>query len=466
MLNIADFSEAQQAAIDALYSGNKLLIASKGFGKCAVGQTAIQCLQDDGYLGAVLVLAPLKVCELTWACEWEKWQHLRPPIMAIGDERTRHMAIGDAVLAIANGETPIVVMNFENVAWYCEHYRVHKSTGFNFTGLLVDESTKLKAAGGEAFKALRNELRYFSWRCAMTADPVAEIGVDIYTQAMIVDNGDALGRNLEAFRRKYFYPTDFQQRKWSVLPGMDKALGDVLQDVLYVVRDDSYEASLPELVDKVVFAEMPADAWHVYYALESDGGHNIMAGERAHLVIADTAALVTAKQQQVTAGAVYDSLANPKDRKAHWLHTAKLAALFKIVQAARGPLAIAYKYTFELDFLREIWPDIAVLGENPKVVEDAWNAGAVRLMALHPSSCSHGLNLQYGGCDLVVLSMPWGADPWEQLIGRFRRRGQPSAVVTRTVICVADSIDMKILARHKQKAYDSETLNDALAGDE
>ncbi len=437
-------TEAQESAIDALYEGNKLLIAPKGFGKAVCGATAAQALVEDGHLRRVLVLAPLKVCELTWATEWESWSHLQVPGMMLGTPAQRMAVLHDDSYGVT-------VMNFENLAWLFDYFPAKGGDYFPFDGLLVDESTKLKSAGGVGFKALRNALKWFRWRCAMTADPVAEIGVDIYTQAMLVDNGRALGRNLETFRRKYFYPTDFQQRKWSVLPGMDKALADVLQDVLHVVRDDAYEAALPPVVDRVIPIEMPREAWGVYNALDSgqvvldDGG----------VIVADGKAAVVGKQQQVTAGAVYD-----KDSVAHWLHTAKLDALAREIDKAREPLAIAYQYRFELAALKERWPDIVVLGDNPVSVEAAWTAGAVRLMALHPDSCSHGLNLQYGGSRLHVLSMPWGADPWEQLVGRFRRRGQRADVVERVMYVVTDSVDTEILARHAQKRYASESLNE------
>ena len=437
-------SSAQQEAVDALYGGNKLLIAPKGFGKAACGQTAAQELLRDGEVSRVLVLAPLKVCQLTWASEWESWEHLEPPGMMVGE-------LWQRLDVLANPAASITVMNFDNLEWLFDQFPARGADGFPFDGLLVDESTKLKSAGSNGFKALRKHINLFRWRCAMTADPVAEIGVDIYTQAMIVDGGAALGRNLEAFRRKYFYPKDFEQRKWSVLPGMDKALADVLQDVLHVVRDDSYESALPPIEDRFVDIEMPREAWGVYDALDS--GEVVLAD--GGVILADGAAAVQGKRHQVTAGAVYD-----KDKGVHWLHTAKLDALAREIDATLEPVAIGYLFQFELAALKERWPDIAVLGDDPLGVERAWNAGAIRLLAVHPSSCAHGLNLQYGGSRLHVLSMPWGADPWEQLVGRFRRRGQRAEVVERVMYVVKDSIDEEILARHGLKRYASESLNE------
>ena len=88
-LSYKDISPEQHRAIDALYEGNCLLIARKGFGKAMVGQTAAQALLDSGEIKRVLVVAPLKVCTLTWAGEHLNWDHLRHVSLAIGDARAR-----------------------------------------------------------------------------------------------------------------------------------------------------------------------------------------------------------------------------------------------------------------------------------------------------------------------------------------------------------------------------------------
>ena len=438
-LSSADLTPRQQAAIDALYEKNCLLIAPKGLGKTVVGQTAIQELIRDGVITRCLVIAPLKVCQLSWANESLKWAHLEHVGLALGNEAQRR--------ATLQGPCDIVVVNFDNLAWL-----VKSGLYERFDGLLVDECTKLKG-GGAGFKALRKVLKHFTWRSAMTADAIPEMGTDIFYQAMLCDVGAALGRNKALFTRAYFYPTDFQQRKWKVLPGRDKALADALAPILTVITDDEYEAGLPLLHDTVVFADMPPVGWGAYNGIEDDGFLDLGAG-----VLAETAAAVQQKKQQVTAGAVYDLKS-----RAQWIHTAKFDALDRLLQRLDRPVAVAYWFTFELEELKRRYPFMRVLGEDSEAVEAAWTAGEFAIMAVHPASCSHGLNLQYGGHDLIILTPPWSADLWEQLVGRFRRRGQPSLVVNRTVIMVADTVDGEVMARHREKRYDSESLNATLA---
>jgi hypothetical protein len=431
-LSLSAITPEQNAAINRLYESNCLLIARKGFGKAMVGQVAIQDLLDDGHITRALVVAPLKVCQMTWGTEWQKWDHLEPVGLALGTAEQRK--------AVIEGGARIVVINIENLGWLLGTY----GHDHGFDGLLVDELSKFKAAGGGTMKVLRKHLKDFTWRAGMSASPVAEAGVDIYSQAMVVDGGAALGRNKEAFLRNYFYPTDFQQRKWALLPGAAARLAGALKDIVFVADDQGYEDGLPELIDEVVRVELPPGARQEYELMRKEG---YIDG-----VEAVNQAVLTGKLQQITAGAVY--LAGGE----RWIHWAKFDALRRVLAAAAGPVIVSYWFQFEQDELRAQYPDMVFLGDNDPKVVTLWNSGAIRLLGVHPKSAGHGLNLQYGGHELVCLTVPWGADPWSQLVGRIRRRGQVSPVVKRTTIVAADTVDELVLARHVDKSFDEGSL--------
>lgn len=447
MRSYDDITPAQDDAITRLVEhDHTLLIAPKGFGKAVVGQTALQELIGLNEVSRALVLAPLRVCELTWANEHEHWDHLRKPAVAAGMGEVLRRQL------IEQRDNDIVLLNFDNLAWFVDTYgRDH-----GFDALLVDESTKLKAVGGSGFKRLRSILDSFTWRAAMTADAVAEMGTDIYGQALIVDGGKALGRNQEVFRRKYFYPTDFQQRRWRLLPGMEEPLQAALAGILYVAQDPGYEDTLPALVDDQIPLVLPPHARALYDRLEADGGIEL----DGVWIEAPSAGVVAAKRHQLCAGSVYDA-----NGVAHWVHGEKFDALTVFLTMSlqeQQPLVVAYFYRFELEWLRSSLGDrVAVLADDPQGIQDAWNAGEVSILALHPGSAGHGLNLQYGGHQLLVLTAPHGADPWEQLLGRLRRRGQPADAVYRTTLYIEDSVDEDCLARHLEKRYESDRLNDA-----
>jgi SNF2 family DNA or RNA helicase len=57
-------------------------------------------------------------------------------------------------------------------------------------------------------------------------------------------------------------------------------------------------------------------------------------------------------------------------------------------------------------------------------VIERWNRREIKLLAAHPKSAGHGLNLQAGGNKIVFLSLPWSLELYEQAIGRLHRSGQ------------------------------------------
>ena len=424
-LSFSDILPNQQAAIEAVYENNRLLVGAVGFGKAVVAQTAAQELLDDGELKRVLVIAPLKVALLTWGTEFEKWQHLEEPGMALGDAGERLWAHNDGAR--------IVVLNAENVVWFFDTF----GHDHGFDGLIVDEVTKgFKKPGGSRFKALRKHLKDFKWRLAMTATPVAESGQDIYAQCLVVDEGAALGTNLDRFRRRYMYPLDYQNRNWDWLPGGQGRMAEAAKNVVYVADSEEYEANLPPIRDNIINVPFSQDLQECYDEFAAEE----MLEIGPVTVHAPNAAVVVNKLLQFTAGAIYD-----EDGFAHWMHWEKFFALDTVVEDADGPLMIAYQFQFELAELKARYPGIGVLGENPEEVMREWNAGRLPLMAAHPRSCAHGLNLAEGGNHLVVLTPPWSADDWRQLIGRLRRRGQHRDFVRRTIISAESGVDSLVL---------------------
>ena len=436
MLTRADIQPKQDECIDALYEGNILLIAQKGMGKTMIGQTAAQELLDDGELQRVLIVAPLKVAQLSWATEHENWEHLEEPGMAIGSLQRRLWAIND--------DHRIVVINYEVLPWLVETGQIKY-----FDGILFDEIGKMKSAGSKGVKVMRRHLKQFNWRCGMSASPVAEAGGDIYSQALMIDGGKTLGTRQDKFRAQYMYPTDYQQRKWAWQPYGDKRCAEALKDMIHVADDTEYEASLPELRDEVVHVEMGPEGWQAYDEM-CKGMYIDDSGTEAK-----NQAVVSGKLLQVTSGSYYDNDKNVWD-----LHHAKYDVLHALIGQAEGPVIVCYQFQFQLEELRLMYPEIVILGDDPEAAERMWSRGEISLLGVHPKSASHGLNLQYGGHELIVLTPIWSADQNEQLIGRVRRRGQPSKYVRRTTLVVPGTVDQLILDRQLNKAADETSLMD------
>jgi SNF2 family DNA or RNA helicase len=57
------------------------------------------------------------------------------------------------------------------------------------------------------------------------------------------------------------------------------------------------------------------------------------------------------------------------------------------------------------------------------------------MLLIHPKSAGHGLNLQFGGCNMIFLSLPWSLELFEQTVGRVHRGGQTRDVWCYLLIC-------------------------------
>ena len=72
-----------------------------------------------------------------------------------------------------------------------------------------------------------------------------------------------------------------------------------------------------------------------------------------------------------------------------------------------------------------------------------WNSGKVRLMAAHPQSAGHGLNLQRGGHVIVYVDNPWSLERFLQFNGRLNRQGQEHPVMVYQLKAVLKSSNGK-----------------------
>jgi SNF2 family DNA or RNA helicase len=160
--------------------------------------------------------------------------------------------------------------------------------------------------------------------------------------------------------------------------------------------------------------------------------------------IALNAAVVTQKLQQMASGFVYAP-------EPHWLGFHKFNALDDLLdENQHANTIVVYQYQEELAELKRRYSQLVTLDDDNAI--GRWNAGSVRLLAVHPKSAGHGLNLQHGGHHMVFLSLPWSLELYEQTVGRLHRSGQ-SRDVWVYLLMAKDSVDEKIWgALHDKRA--------------
>lgn len=425
MLTLRDMDDSQMEAITVLYENDEqLLIAPTGSGKTAVALTVINELGCAKVLKRVLVVAPLLVCDKVWRHECNNWEHLRDLKVGIaaGDER-------DAVFKRLD-RFDVVVINFEMMPWMADNDMFK-----HFDGILIDEITRL-SGGGAWFKSMRRFIKHFKWRVAMTAVPITESFTQLFYIQFFVDAGKALGRNRDKHLRTYFYPTDYKQRDWALLPGSGEKISKLVSQTLHVMPN--YKDTLPPLTVINVHVELPKSAMRVY---------RDMAGKMsAEGVTATSTAGMMGKLAQVAGGWLYSETETIE------VHHAKYEMLDTLLYKSGGdPTIVVYQHDEEKRRLEEFYPGMEFLGRKSGDLEYRWNQGKVHLMGMHIRTGSHGLNLQHGGHKMVMLAPVWSQDAMSQIVDRLWRRSQKFPVDVAVIVAMG-TIDELILDRLKGKA--------------
>jgi len=415
----------QDDAADFLYERDRaMILAPVGAGKTAITLTAMQAMLNDGLVKRWLVVAPKRVCTDVWPVEAPKWSNITPAL-AVGTPAQRKTALASAA--------PVVVINYDNLD------KLEDLSGFD--GVVFDELTRLKNPSGKRFKALEKLMSTMAIRWGLTGSFTSNGLEDVFGQCKIIDQG-LLGRAKGAFLQQYFHCVNRDFGRWTPAPGALEQVMERIKPATFVLDPGDYKDKLPpchvvetrvQLADRGPYEKMKRD-------------YVVKFGDDR--VIAQNAASVTTKLQQMASGFVYN---REGPLPVHWFSTHKFDRLAELLdENQRANTIVVYNYQEELAELRRQFPHAQTI-EDKDVIE-RWNAGKVELLLVHPKSAGHGLNLQHGGCHMVFASLPWSLELYEQTVGRLHRGGQRHAVWVY-VMLTEKTIDERIWAAlHEKRA--------------
>ena len=423
----------QDEAADFLYERDRaMILAPVGAGKTAITLTAMQDMLGNGVAKRFLVLAPKRVCTDVWPVEQPKWAPDVPLAVAVGTPKQR--------LAALRSGAQIVVSNYDNIQWLAEQ-------ALDFDGIVFDELTRLKNPSGTRFKSLLKVLNPMTVRWGLTGSFTSNGLEDVFGQCKIVDQA-LLGRSKGAFMQQYFVLINKDFGEWAPRVGSLANVMERIKPATYVLDAGDYKDKLPPL--NVVEVRCDLDDREPYEKMKKDF--------QALDVTAINAGVVTGKLQQMASGFVYDTRRTASEiagrfdstQTAVWFSAHKFDRLQELLdENQHANTILVYQYQEELAELKRRFSVVTL--DDDRAIE-RWNDGKVRLLAVHPKSAGHGLNLQFGGCHMVFLSLPWSLELYEQTVGRLHRSGQAHAVWVY-VMMTNKTIDEKIWgALHDKRA--------------
>ena len=412
-----------------------------GLGKTVITLTAIwELLYDYFDIRKILIIAPLRVCYLTWPSELEKWEHLSGIGMSavLGSEKERIAALGR--------KAQVYVINRENVEWLVENHT------WDFDMVVIDELSSFKSHKAKRFKALKKVRLMVRRIVGLTGTPAPNGLIDLWAEIGILDMGQRLGRFIGGYRERFFVP-DKRSREivFSYKPreGAEDMIYELISDICISMKAVDY-LEMPECVYNRVEVILTEKEMALYEQLERDMLLPFVDGD----IDAVNAAALCNKLLQMADGAVYDENGNVKH-----IHDRKLEALEDLIEAANGkPVLIAYWYKHDLQRIVERTGAAALdTAEDMKT----WNAGEIPVAAIHPASAGHGLNLQAGGSTLVWFGLTWSLELYQQMNARLWRQGQEETVVIHHLIAKG-TLDERVMAALEKKDCGQSALVDAV----
>jgi len=433
----------QEQAADFLYEHDRaMVLAPVGAGKTAITLTAMDAMIKDGHVKRWLVVAPKRVCTDVWPIEAAKWSKQLKLAIAVGTPKQRNDAF--------NSDANVIVINYDNLQWLADVCGV-TGDGLLVDGLVFDELTKLKNPSGARFKAFDKIIKDVPIRWGLTGSFTSNGLEDVFGQCKIIDLS-LLGRSKGAFMQQYFVLVNKDFGEWAPRVGSLAKVMDKIKPATFVLEPGEYKDKLPplhvvevrcDLSDRKPYEKMKAD-----FVVEFPDAKAIAAN----------GGVVTGKLQQMASGFVYDTQKQASETPgkfdstttAVWFSPHKFDRLEELLdENQHANTIIVYQYQEELAELKRRFTPTTL--DDDRAIE-RWNAGQVRLLAVHPKSAGHGLNLQHGGCHMVFLSLPWSLELYEQTIGRLHRSGQAHAVWCY-VMLTNKTVDEKIFAAlHDKRA--------------
>ena len=348
----------------------------------------------------------------------------------------------------------IKLINYEGLPWLAEYLSVKgydkADVRFPFQLVFYDESTKLKHSTTRRFKIFKKFMREFEYRYIGTGTFAPNGLLDIFGQMYVMDLGESLGTVFSNYRERYTTLTAPADRggKYVPMKTAKEAIQKRIRKRVVYMRKEDY-VKLPPIHYNPIKLDLPNKLVPQYRELEEDFFLELAEAR----VEAFSTATLSMKLRQFLQGKMYFYDEDGVRRTAK-VHTEKLDYVKELVDTSKGSTKIlegignciiAYTFQYEREDLLSIFPtapviDGSVTDQQVSTALEEWNRGQHSILLFNPASSPHGLNIQFGGNQLLWYSLTWNLEHYIQLIDRLYRQLQKHHVFVHHII-FRDTID-------------------------
>lgn len=417
----------QQKAIDrAVELQCAYLYGETGSGKSIMGGAWVRAAIDAA-CRRVLILAPPKVCDNVWT-ETHIQQFLPHGIEYVSLRADPDKRF-DRLMSLSRSTPAVVVCSLDMVSWLCDNF-------WWWDAILIDEVEGLSHNRGVRSQLLRKMLRKhkLAWRLVMSGTPLHKGLMAAWGQYHLVDDGATLGRAFGKYRdATHTGHVPHPNAKYMKYEMRQGAVEEVAKAVAHMtVTVERPDSDRHETAHHIVRVKLPAKTMRAYRALTrgkppKDFPLNSHAGHRKQ------------QERQMAQGVLIRDEFDPWptgewnhacSNKLIHVHNRKREALKKLIATARGPMLVFTQWKADFEQINGATAELgrAYAKITEKYAEERWNDRLLDVLAMHPLSGGHGLNLQFGGSYIVWYAMPWSLSQYDQANARLPRPGQSERV--------------------------------------
>ena len=444
----------QRYTADFIEQNPRVFVTSDaGTGKTASVLNGFSELKSNGQAVRMLVLAPLSILTPAWVDDCQKFTpHLSIGTSTSGSEKKRTQAFSDGC--------DIVVTNHDAVKWLVKN----KHLLDDFDMLVIDESTAYKHRTSARSKAARELAKLFNYRVLMTATPTSNTVCDIWHQAMILDDGERLGRMFHGFRMQVCEPVQNgpnpQHIKWIDKAGAEDVVAERLRDITVRFKFEDC-IDVPEHTKHTLYINLSPEVMKLYRQLEEEA---VLMHEQG-VVNAIHAGSKVQKLLQLCSGAVYDG-----EHEGRIFHTERYELVMQLV-AERKHSIVAFNWTHQRDELVRLAKKMDIkyavidgsvpVNQRTAIVE-AYQAGKLQVIFAHPQSAGHGLTLTKG-TTTIWASPTYNGEWFQQFNARIYRAGQTQRTET-IMIAARGTRETDVYEKLSEKIVRMDSLLDIFKG--
>lgn len=402
--------------------------------------------------GCALVIAPKSLLETAWQEDAVEFTPGISTSVAYAETRQESFDV----------KADMYITNTDATKWLA---RQNKKFFAKFDTIIIDESTSFKHRTSQRSKALIKIKSYFKYRIMMTGTPNSGTILDVWNQALFLDDGVRLGANFFGFRQSVCVPEQIGPKanmlQWVDKDGAEEAVAGLLRDItvrhvfdkcMDIPPNHSYHVKFkPARKLKAAYDEMELRA--ILETEESD-------------ITAVNAAVLRNKLLQIASGAVYDGEGGYK-----LLGTERYELVCDLIEQ-RDHSVVFFNWKHQKVELTKMADKRGITyevldGDTPvkrrKAIVQAYQAGFYQTLFLHPQTGAHGLTLTKGTAT-IWTSPIYQPDFLKQGLHRIWRGGQK--LPTETIMIEAiGTVENKVFNRLNAKNARMINLLDLFAGD-